>query len=272
MEKATSNNELVSAVLSTYRDGSLSVALASDAISSTASVIATITSCVVQYTGSQVPPGDAIYTEMASVFCRFYKSLSIQEIRTVFRIGAAGLIPGLTSDSFRAFHGVFTVSNFSTIFSLYLEYRASAVKEVNAIQDVIDISTNEDSRRAYWLSDEGVAHLLQMKTERIEQLFAYSDLLFSHVHERDFDTFVELGLITFENLPVELRWDYMLIAQKAVKIQLQDSLRSDPIRNSSLRSLLDAVCLGYNTDDFDIKCRSYAKRYSVYRFILNSRA
>jgi hypothetical protein len=267
-------SETAFALLKTQTDGNVRFLMKNEPVSTTATVIATITKLVQNYTGSQVDGGDPIYAEMCQLFFRSFGHLGIHELKEAFRLGAAGQIPGVKPDNFSAWYGCFSVASLGLILSAYDLYRVSIANRLNQEEKKMASVDQGKQRDEYWRSAEGLDRLAQIRTERISELLTMESPNIDSVTKHDFDVLSELCLINLENFPVERRWQIMVEAQIKVKSEFHNIMIAGrtEVERITASKILDCINSGNQNETFDDKAKIIARRIAVVQWIQDKKA
>lgn len=236
----------------------------------TASVIATITKLVQDYTGSMIDATDSIYFEMTDMFFRSFGHIGIDEIREAFRLGVTGKISGIVPDSFKSWHGCFSVASFGLVMSAYDQYRSDLVRKVEDAKNFVQTAAYEYEKQNYWTSEEGITKLAEMRAERIAELKSMQNATFHSVTLNDYNVLTALGLINLQNCTVDRRWQLMADAQSVAKAQLAQTAFKSRVEGERLDAaqLLNAINAGFTSETFESSARVIAQRMAVVDWIL----
>lgn len=214
-----------------------------------------LSQCAQQYTGC-VKTDELVFDECVEFVTTRFGWLNIMEIRSAFRLAAAG---ELGEVKLEAYFGTFTVAMLGKVLNAYKDYRERVVKEIR------------EAEKAEQFSDAVILESKLAATDwdytkwperRLQKLLSIQDLSVEHCTAHDFDYFVKplVGTIPEEEKKVDWKDAWTLaVGDIQTEAHLTKSLH--------LQDVLRKINIGEQSDALDNRRMVYYKRLLVKRWI-----
>ena len=228
--------------------------------------------CAKIYCGARNTSSEVFEEATDFVLSRF-GHLGVLEVREAFRLAASGALPGLDTDSIRAYYGEFTIISLGSILRAYNQYRSDLVKEIRRLE-VVALSEEDESSRIAWNTStwesERISKLLAMDFPRGDGLedsdLALPECAFvEYVTAYDYDFLFRRGELAPTSDEKRAAWD------DAAVVVRRDFANLSYTSQTFRRALLE-IERGGKSELFDARRIATAKRLLVVRWASARRA
>lgn len=220
--------------------------------------------CAKIYCGARNTLSEVFDEAVEFVMSRF-GHFGVLEIREAFRLAAAGQLPGLDTDSIRAYYGEFTLIALGSILRGYELYRAELVKEIRR-REIDALSVDEERGRAVnwntasWESDR-ITRLLAMDVSGDE---LSERVAVEYVTAYDYDFLTRRGELVVTKEEKAAAWN-------TAAMMVTNEYEGLGLANRSFRQALDKVRRGIHDEGYEARRIATAKRLLVLRWVSSKR-
>ena len=239
-----------------------------------ASLGAELEHCAKIYCGARNTSSEVFEEATDFVLSRF-GHLGLLEVREAFRLAAAGELPGLDTDSIRAYYGEFTIIALGSILRGYDQYRAEIVKEIRRREIEALALEEKDGRATSWNTSaweaERIRKLLNMDFPRgdgmedSDEVFLSELAVVEYVTAYDYEFLSRRGDLSATKEEKAAAW-----ADAAVIVT--NDYEKLGHSNQSFRRALQNVRSGIKDEGFEARRIATAKRLLVVRWVTARRA